>query len=189
MPRDLPLSNGRLLINFDGDYNIRDIYYPYVGKANHSHRCTSRTGIWVEGQFSWLNESGWQKQLEYIPDTLATNVVATHEKLMLKVVFSDVVDFHRDVFFRRVEVFNLGPTPREIRIFFHYDFRFWGVGNGDSIQYDPDDDALIAYKDDCYFLINGSIGDVIGIAGWTTGNRDEKGEGGSWLGRECYGAG
>ncbi|MCH8062274.1 MAG: glycoside hydrolase family 15 protein [Chloroflexi bacterium] len=184
MPRDLPLGNGHLLINFDGDYNIRDIYYPYVGKANHSHRCISRTGIWAEGQFSWLSESGWLKQLEYLPDTLATNVVATHEKLMLKVVVNDVVDFHRDVFFRRVEVFNLGPTPREIRVFFHYDFRFWGVGNGDSIQYDPDDDALIAYKDDCYFLINGSIGDVIGISGWTTGNRDEKGEGGSWLDAE-----
>lgn len=36
MPRDLPLGNGRLLINFDQNYNIRDIYYPYVGKANHS---------------------------------------------------------------------------------------------------------------------------------------------------------
>ena len=180
MPRDLPLGNGRLLINFDRDYNIRDIYYPHVGKANHSHRCISRTGIWVQGQFSWLNESGWVKRLEYMPDTLATNVVATHEKLMLKIVFNDVVDFHRDVFIRRVEVFNLGPTPREIRVFFHYDFRFWGVGNGDSIQYDPDDDALLAYKDDCYFLITGSIGDVIGISDWTTGNRDEHGEGGSW---------
>ena len=72
MPRDLPLGNGRLLINFDKDYNIRDIYYPYVGKANHSHDCVSRTGIWVDGQFSWLNEPGWAKRMEYMPDTLQT---------------------------------------------------------------------------------------------------------------------
>ncbi len=33
MPSDLPLGNGNLLVNFDKDYNLRDIYYPYVGKA------------------------------------------------------------------------------------------------------------------------------------------------------------
>ncbi|MCH7832872.1 MAG: hypothetical protein IIC55_08375, partial [Proteobacteria bacterium] len=95
---DLPVSNGNLLVSFDQHYNIRDIYYPHVGKANHSHGCISRTGIWGDGQFSWLNASGWVKRMEYMPDTLATSVVATHEKLMLKVVFNDLVDFHRDVF-------------------------------------------------------------------------------------------
>lgn len=180
MPRDLPVGNGRLLVNFDKDYNIRDIYYPYVGKANHSHRCISRTGIWVDGQFSWLNSSSWAKRMEYSPDTLVTNVVATNENLMLRVVFNDMVDFHRDVFLRRVEVFNLSPHSRDIRLFFHYDFQFWEVGRGDSIQYDPFDDVLIAYKDDCYFLMNASIGDVAGLASWTTGDKDEQGIGGSW---------
>jgi hypothetical protein len=32
MPGDLPVGNGNLLINFDTNYNIRDIYYLlYVG--------------------------------------------------------------------------------------------------------------------------------------------------------------
>ena len=180
MPRDLPLGNGRLLINFDGDYNIRDIYYPYIGKANHSHRCISRTGIWADGQFSWLSDSGWVKHLEYMPETLATNVVATNDKLMLKVVFNDVVDFHRDIFLRRIEVFNLGPNSREIRVFFHYDFQLWEVGRGDTIQYDSFDKALVAYKDNCYFLMNGSVEDVIGISSWTTGFKAGNGNGGSW---------
>jgi len=36
MPRDLPVGNGNLLVNFDTNHNIRNIYYPYVGKENHS---------------------------------------------------------------------------------------------------------------------------------------------------------
>ncbi len=33
MPRELPLGNGSLQINFDGAYRIIDLYYPYVGGA------------------------------------------------------------------------------------------------------------------------------------------------------------
>ena len=32
MPRDLPVGNGTLLITFDQDYCLRDIYYPFIGK-------------------------------------------------------------------------------------------------------------------------------------------------------------
>ena len=184
MYRDIPVGNGNLLVTFDPDYNIRDIHYPYVGKSNHSRGCISRTGIWVDGQFSWLNNPTWKKKLDYMPDTLATQVTASNDKLKLKLVFNDAVDFHRDIFLRRVEVFNLDEQPREIRLFFHYNFRFWGVGRGDSIYYHPDDHALIAYKNDCYFLTNGSLGDRIGIDDWTTGHKDEQGEGGSWLDAE-----
>ena len=47
MPRDLPLSNGKLLVNFDSDYNLRDIFFPYVGHANHAYGCKSRLGFWA----------------------------------------------------------------------------------------------------------------------------------------------
>ena len=36
MPRDLAISNGRLLVMFDRQYRIRDLYFPHVGKENHS---------------------------------------------------------------------------------------------------------------------------------------------------------
>ena len=32
MPKDLPISNGNLLLNFDADYRLRDIYFPHVGQ-------------------------------------------------------------------------------------------------------------------------------------------------------------
>ena len=36
MPRDLPIGNGSLMINFDHEYNIRDVYYPHVGQDNQT---------------------------------------------------------------------------------------------------------------------------------------------------------
>ena len=29
MPRDIPVSNGNLLVNFDANYRIRDIFFPF----------------------------------------------------------------------------------------------------------------------------------------------------------------
>ncbi len=184
MPRDLPVGNGNLLVNFDRNYNIRDIYYPHVGKANHSNGCTSRTGIWVDGQFSWLSSSDWSRRMTYGADTLATLVTATNDQLQLELVFIDTVDFHRDVFLRRVEITDLANRARNVRMFFHYDFLFWGVGSGDSIHYHPQDRFLIAYKDDCYFLMNASVDGSPGVSSWNTGYKDERGDGGSWADAE-----
>ena len=38
MPRDLPLSNGHLLVTFDSTYTLSDIYFPHVGTENHAYR-------------------------------------------------------------------------------------------------------------------------------------------------------
>jgi GH15 family glucan-1,4-alpha-glucosidase len=50
MPRDIPVGNGRFLITFDQDYCLRDIYYPYVGKENHTAGHRFRFGIWADGR-------------------------------------------------------------------------------------------------------------------------------------------
>ena len=49
MPRDIPVGNGTFLITFDQDYCLRDIYYPCVGKENHTDGHKFRFGIWVDG--------------------------------------------------------------------------------------------------------------------------------------------
>ena len=65
MPRDLPLSNGVFLVNFDSHYELRDIYYPYIGKSNHAYRCRSRLGTWVNGSLEWHESEGWELHLGY----------------------------------------------------------------------------------------------------------------------------
>ena len=97
MPSDLPLGNGNLLINFDKDYNLRDIYYPYVGKANQSRRRVSRTGIIVDGQFSWLSDPVWSKDMSYVPVCLPTNVSTINSTCGLQLQFIEPVHFPRDI--------------------------------------------------------------------------------------------
>ena len=76
MPRKLCVGNGNLLVAFDDDINIRDLYFPFVGMENHviGHFC--KLGIWVNGQFSWI-DSSWEKKLAYKQDTLVTECFFT----------------------------------------------------------------------------------------------------------------
>src|SRR5215468_4724902 len=46
MPRDLPLANGRMLVNFDFDYNVRDVYWPHVGERNQTQGHVNHVGVW-----------------------------------------------------------------------------------------------------------------------------------------------
>ncbi len=170
MLRDLPVGNGNLLINFDTAYNIRDIYYPYVGMENHAGGCVSRTGIWVDGSFACIDSPEWQKEMTYESETLVTSVTAANPALGLTLTFSDLVDFHRDIFFRRVVVVNHRDHPRDVRLFFHYELRILGSRIGDTIYYHPGLKALVMYKGRRYFLAGGQVNRRTGIDDWTTGS-------------------
>jgi len=81
MPRDIPVGNGSLLVNFDSTYQLRDLYWPHVGLENHTAGHPFRFGVWVDGQFSWTRDDEWQRRLEYEPVTLVTRVLLEKEYL------------------------------------------------------------------------------------------------------------
>src|SRR5438034_9189233 len=112
MPRDLPLSNGRLLVAFGRDYLIRDIYYPHVGKENHATGHPFRFGVWTEGEFSWIG-SDWQLDRRYAVDSMVTEVRARHEVLGIALLFHDAVDFYENVLVRHIGVTNLQDRDRK----------------------------------------------------------------------------
>ena len=45
MPRDLPVGNGQMLVNFDRHYRIRDLYYPHIGEENHGGLSFPEPGV------------------------------------------------------------------------------------------------------------------------------------------------
>jgi GH15 family glucan-1,4-alpha-glucosidase len=192
MPRDLPLSNGRLLVNFDHAYNLRDLYWPHVGERNHTDGHVSHSGIWVDGQFSWFDGDGWRRMLVYASETLVTEVTLEHDSLGLTLVFHDVVDFDRDLLLRRCQVTNRADHPREVRLFFHHDWHLFESEGGNTVGYRPELKALIAYKDHCYILVNGLVGGehagepaatrqaTSGLAAWATGYKEFNGQQGTW---------
>ena len=180
MPRDVPVGNGNLLINFDTDYNMRDICYPYVGMENHAGGCVSRTGIWVDGSFAWIDSPEWRKEMTYESESLVTSVTAANPTLGLTLTFSDLVDFNRDIFLRRVDVVNHRDHPRDVRLFFHYELRILGSKIGDTIYYHPGLSALVMYKGRRYFLASGQVNGRIGIDDWTTGSTRAEDELSAW---------
>ncbi len=178
MPRDIPVGNGSLLVTFDELYRIRDIYFPHVGKENHSEGHPFRFGLWVEGEFSWVADEGWTRELNYLDETLVTNVRLVNRALNVELVSNDAVDPHEDVFVRRVRLTNTGATPREFRLFFHQDFYISESEVGDTAYFDPDTRALIHYKGRRYFLI--STDAAAGVETFATGRKAFKGAEGTW---------
>ena len=184
MPRDIPVGNGSLLVNFDSTYQLRDLYWPHVGLENHTAGHPFRFGIWVDGQFSWVSQDDWQRRLEYAPATLVTNVNLVNNKLGLRLLVNDVVDFHENLYLRQITVHNDHDQERDIRLFFSHDFHIGGYEVGDSAYYEPERRALFHYKGKRWFLINtakelqGKIN--LGLDQWAVGTKEINGQEGTW---------
>ncbi len=184
MPRDLPVGNGSLLINFDSTGQVRDIFWPHVGQENHTSGRVCRLGVWVDNRFSWLNEDHWQRKLHYSKDSLATNSTLENKKLQMRLLLRDVVDFHENLLVRQITVENLADQEREIRVFFCHDLSISGTTVGDSAYFDPETGSLFHYKGKRWFMISlfrGSPGNwQSGFDQWAVGVKGINGLEGSW---------
>lgn len=153
MPRDIPVSNGNLLVAFDLDYRIRDIFYPRIGQENHTRGQEFRFGVWADGHFSWMGPE-WSKDLRYRDDGLVTDVRLTNEALGLELRCNDAIDIQLNVFVRKIEVRDLSGACRDVRLFFNHDFHLYGHEIGDTAFFDPPTHSIIHYKVSRYFLAN-----------------------------------
>ena len=180
MVRDLPIGNGNLLINFDRNYGLRDIYWPYVGQDNHTRGDLSRFGVWVDGAFAWLEGEGWNRTLTYANESLVTDVTCRHTGLGVELHFADCIDFDRDLFLRQIDVRNLTSASREVRCFQHFDAHLWGSSVGDTAYYDPTHRALVHYKGRCYVLVCGRGPGGVGMDSFATGTKETAGREGTW---------
>jgi len=151
MPRDLPLGNGSLLVNFDAHYHLRDVYFPHVGQENHTLGSLSRLGLWVDGQFTWLSD--WELDLRYQPDTLVTNVRGRHPALRLRFTANDAVDCKANILIRRFTISDESGAERVVRLFAHFDPHIGESALANAAYFDGERHALICYKGDRYFLL------------------------------------
>jgi len=184
MPRDIPLGNGSLLINFDQAYQLRDLYWPHVGQENHTAGHPFRFGVWAGGQFRWVDDARWQRSLDYAQDTLVTRVALGHPDLAVTLICQDIVDFHQDLYLRQIDVHNKANHALEVRLFFAHDFHISGHEVGDSVYYEPERRAVFHYKGTRWFMINaakeGPEGWTLGVDQWAVGIKEAKGHEGTW---------
>jgi glucoamylase len=180
MPRDLPVGNGRILMNFDKEYRLRDVYYPHVGQENQTTGHVSNFGVWVDGQFAWMGD-GWDVSRKYAKESLVTEVLLHNDKLKLDLQIHDVVDFNNDIYIREIHVKNLTNKNRQVRLFFHHDFYIYESEVGDTAFYDPRTGSVIHYKKSRWFLINGvGSSNKIGVERWSIGKKGVPGSEGTW---------
>jgi len=164
MPRDLPVGNGQMLVNFDHHYRLRDIYFPHVGEENHGGQ-PCRFGVWAplpshkrrkkqerRRQRVYWADDGWDIDLDYEPSTLATDVRMHHPMLELELNCCDVVDFHRPIYVRRITVNNPTDEEREVRLIHNQDFHLYGTKVGDTSYYDPKLRSLVHYRKQRYLM-------------------------------------
>lgn len=178
MPRDLPIGNGRVLINFDKDFCMRDIYYPHVGQENQTMGSLSRFGIWADGKFAWIG-SEWQLERKYMKESLVTDVFLRHDGLKLELRVHDTVDYELDIYVREVVVHDLSGKERQVRLFFNHDFYISENEVGDTAYFDPATSSVIHYKKNRWFLTNVKGQGEVGVEQWATGKKGF-GNDGTW---------
>ncbi|HSX28742.1 MAG TPA: glycoside hydrolase family 15 protein [Candidatus Saccharimonadales bacterium] len=179
MPRPLILSNGSMAVGINNFGLVHDFYYPYVGLENHatSKVLRHRIGVWVDGDFSWLDDGSWVFEHVYEKDTLIGNSSAAHAHLGVRLEFRDCVDVDMNVLLREITVVNEHDQARQIRLMMHQVFQISNSRNGDTAQYLPDQNAILSYKGRRMFIMraeheNGSPFDQFSIGIWGIEGRE-----------------
>ncbi|HSG32407.1 MAG TPA: glycoside hydrolase family 15 protein [Thermodesulfobacteriota bacterium] len=174
MPKDIPVSNGSFLLNFDSDYQIRDIYFPFIGQENHSGGHPFRFGVWSDGQYSRMGPE-WKKDLRYHDNSLVTDVVLKNDDLGLELRCSDVVDLDLNIYIKKINVSNLTDKARQVRLFFSHDFNLYGNDIGGTAYFDPRSCSIIHYKIHRYFLISCWAHEQWGVKHFSCGRKEHLG--------------
>lgn len=180
MPRALTLGNGKFLVCLDKFGFVRDLYYPYVGLENQVAGERHRIGIWVNDQFSWLDDGSWEINIGYKPQTMVGYLVCKNKNLNVTVVMEDIVYNEETIFVRQVDVYNHREEVIDIKLFFHQVFHISESKKRNTAFFDPTHNAVIHYKGRRVFLINGMTEGGQMIDDYTVGAYQFEGKEGSY---------
>ncbi len=168
MTRYIILGNGILTVLADSTYKFRELYYPL---STHNHLDSSRIGLFKNNEFRWIHDLN--PSIEYLEDTLTSKVRVSFNNLELEIY--DTVDLAYEILVRKVNA----KTDSETRIFFTWDFHINESPIGDTCLYDPNENGIIHYKRDKWFLFSCDLP----IFQYATGYKEEEGYVGTW--KDC----
>lgn len=162
MARSVTIGNGSLLVGLDARGQVRDLYYPFVGEANHisgaSGNYVHRIGIYVDGKISWLDDPSWRITIGSDESTCIGSMFAENLELGITIASRDAVHNEHNVFLRHFTVHNHRTESRTVKLFLAQQFRIFESRRGDTGFYDPRVNALIHYKGATTILINAMSG-------------------------------
>lgn len=161
MGRPVILGNGSLTVGLNERGLVHDFYYPYVGLDNltTARSMDHRIGVWVDGQFHWIDDDTWQVSVDFEKDALVSQIQLVSDQLQLELHFSDFIDGEYNAFCRLIRVKNLADHERTIRVFLHQVFQISRGGRGDTALFVPEENYVLDYKGRCSLLIYGQCSD------------------------------
>jgi GH15 family glucan-1,4-alpha-glucosidase len=150
-----------MLVGLDYRGQVRDLYYPHVGEANHvsgaSGNFVHRIGVFVDGVLSWLDSEDWMITIGADDKTSIGSLIAINAKIGVELRSRDAIHNEQNVFLRNFTLINLGVASREIKLFLSQQFRISESRRGDTAFYDPRVKAIVHYKGNTTFLVNAYI--------------------------------
>ena len=183
MPRDLPIGNGSLLVAFDAQYRLADFYFPRVGMENQA-AARFRFGVHVDGETQWTDEAPWQRTLDYLRDTLVTDVLLQNETAGIRLRCYDAIDPDANVYLRRIVIRNLREATRDLKLILHHDFALYGNGIGDTAMFEPTSRSVIHYKAKRFVLVSCAVENDAGVREYACGKSTTVGGEATWVMRE-----
>lgn len=180
MSRALVLSNGQMMVCLDEFGFVRDFYFPYVGLENHVLGKKHRIGIQVNGTFSWVDDGDWKISISYKPQTMVGLLVCKNDKLQVSLVMEDAVYNEKNIFIRKVDVYNHSDQHAELKLFFGQEFMISENKKRNTAFYDPTHNSIVHYKGRRVFIVNGKTAEGEGIDDYTVGAFEFEGKEGSF---------
>ena len=186
MARPVVLSNGQMMVGLNEHGLVHDFYYPYVGLDNltTARSVHHKIGIWVNGQFSWVDGINWQTTVNLEPNALFGNITLLNKKLGVKIETKDFVDPNNNSFIRRFKVQNLTEHKQDIKMFMHQVFEISRSGRADTAFYVPDSNYILDYKGRCALLIYCQDSRGKSFDQYAVGNYGIEGKAGTYLDAE-----
>ena len=118
--REVVMGNGSLLVNFDRELNLRDLYWPYGGFENHGDGNRTNFAVYVENRLSWFFENSWQREVGYVEDSPVTRIHAFNPHLEVELLISDAVHPAEDFYLKQVTVKT--ASRARLKLIFYQDF-------------------------------------------------------------------
>lgn len=182
MGRPVMLGNGSLTVGLNEQGLVHDFYYPYVGLDNltTSRSVHHKIGIWVDGQFSWVDDGSWDISVNFEADALVSVIRMQSDEHQVELLFNDFVDTECNAFCRQIKVTNQANNQREIRLFMHQVFQISRGGRADTALFEPEENYILDYKGRCSLLIYGEQGDGTAYDQFAIGNYGIEGKEGTF---------
>ncbi len=178
--RAYTLGNGSYLVGVDSVGQVRDLYYPRVGRENHVAGRTHRIGIFVDGALRWTDDPDWRVSARAHPDALAGGIDARSSTLNVRLTTRDLVYNEKNIFLREVSITNVAGSARKIALFFGQEFQVGETGRGDTAYYDPRCKAIVHYEGSRMFLIRAESADGKLFDQWSVGLNGIEGRDGTY---------